>query len=781
MRHHHRIGRAACGVCLLPFLLLAMLVMVGPAAAAPTEETLGLDELRAHLESGPLDGYMKTAMSGYVVVEIPVTVHALVEDAWGSLILFEATGPEIERIGGIALGMSGSPVYVDAGAGPKLVGAVSYGDQFTLGGMGLATPIEYMADLQATYAEEPAVAVGTYDLTEPVATDQGRVSSVVIARSAGAAESLEADAGQTVMAPLALVEIGGLRPQSRAYQALAARLERNGLTVRPAAGGGVWEGPPAPALEAGSPCVAMFSRGTVWFGAAGTVTYVDGDTALLFGHPLWWVGPTEAALHAGYVSGVWPSLLAPYKLVAPRDEKGTVVQDRYWGVVARLDRSPDMVPVTTHAVYPVESVEVTDQSSVSQWLLTQPYYFEAAPYVTLYALTAANDIEYYAGSAETTTRVVVSDATGTYVIERDNLWDTGADVAMEATLDVYSMLVPLADDADGVLRPHVESIELDATVSPQRRSARIAGLVLPRGLAVGDNPVVVQYYAYGSAELQAVEGTLTLPRGVARSGTLAVRPSSWGMWEDYDDEYEPDTSPPQTLAELVDEVNASPANSDLTVVFEPDYFAVDPVSVEARLATPCVFGNELWAETARVRVEADRATVPFGGGVVVSGAVAAVDGEVKLDVLRLDAGRTEETYVKTITAWGDGGSARFSTKVGDLRRNTRIIMRTRPTSQYLTANGIVSVKVRAAVSLRAERLATGARLTVKARPVAASGTVLLEKLRDGRWVVIRSAPRAPDQTITFRVGSGTHALRARFVNGDICANGVSPVVTVRAD
>jgi len=108
-------------------------------------------------------------------------------------------------------------------------------------------------------------------------------------------------------------------------------------------------------------------------------------------------------------------------------------------------------------------------------------------------------------------------------------------------------------------------------------------------------------------------------------------------------------------------------------------------------------------------------------------------------------------------------------------------VRTRPTSQYLTANGVVSVKVRAAVSLRAERLATGARLTVGVRPVAATGTVLLERFEGGRWVVIRSAPRAPDQTITFRVGSGTHVLRARFVNGDICASGVSPVLTVRAD
>jgi len=778
MERPRHLVHGAVRVCLALLALSAMLVLAGPATAAPPDETLSLDQLRARLEAGPLDGFMKTSMSGYAVEEVPVTVYALVEDAWGSLILFEATGPEIERIGGIALGMSGSPVYVDDAAGARLIGAVSYGDSFTLGGMGLATPIEYMSDLQAAYLKEPSSIAGTYDLDEAVETGHGRLTSVVIAPSAAAGERVEAVAGESVMAPLALVEIGGLRPQSRAYQALAARLERSGLTVRPASGAGVWDGPPAPPLEAGSPCVAMFSRGTVWFGAAGTVTYVDGDSALLFGHPLWWVGATEAALHAGYVSGVWPSLLAPYKLVAPRDEKGTVVQDRYWGVAARLDQAPDMVPVTTHAVYPDEGIEVTDQSSVSQWLLTQPYYFEAAPSVTMYALTAADDVEYYAGSAATTTRVVVSDDTGSYVLERANLWDTGDDVAMEACGDLYSFLGALADDADGVLRPHVDSIELDASISPRRRSARIAGVVLPEGLFVGDNPVVVQYYSYGSGELQSLQGTLTLPRGVARSGTLSVAPSSWEAWDD--DWYEFDGSPPQTLAELADELNAGAANSDLTVTFEPDY-ALEPVTVAARLATPWVFANEYWGETARVRVAADRTTVPFGGSVRLSGAVEAVDGAIRLDVLRRDAGRTGETFVKTITAWGDGGAARFTTKVSDLRRTTRIVVRTHPTSEYLSANGVVSVKVRAAVGLRAEPLSSGARLTVKVRPLAASGTVLLERLKDGRWVVVRSVPRAPSETVTFRVGPGTHVLRARFVEGDICANGVSPVLTVRAD
>ena len=41
--------------------------------------------------------------------------------------------------------MSGSPIYVVDDGVAKLIGALSYGHVFTLGGTGLATPIEYMA------------------------------------------------------------------------------------------------------------------------------------------------------------------------------------------------------------------------------------------------------------------------------------------------------------------------------------------------------------------------------------------------------------------------------------------------------------------------------------------------------------------------------------------------------------------------------------------------------------------------------------------------------------
>lgn len=768
------------------FLLVLFLVLLAfsPAAfAGPPDPTLSLDELRTRLESGtPVVGYMKTTMKGYAVEEIPLTVEGLVEDSWGTLILFEATGEAIERIGGIALGMSGSPVYVSDGGVFKLVGAVSYGDSFTLGGMGMATPIEYMSAIQDTHVSVGKPKVGTYRLAQPLETENGRVASVVIARNAKAAARVDAAAGQTVMAPLALMEIGGLRPQSRAFKELAAQLERSGLNVRAASGSGAWTGDPAPPLVAGSPCVVMFSTGGVWFGGAGTVTYVDGDTALMFGHPAWWVGSTEASLNAGYVAGVWPSALAPYKLIAPRDAKGAVTQDRYWGVLGLLGQQPDMFPVRTHAVYPAEGREATDSSSVSQWFVTQPSYYDIPAYVATSALTAANDAESYPGSAQTTTTVRVSDGTGSYTIERDNLWDTGDDVAWEATWDVDTIMAALTANPDGVLHPRVESIDLEASVLPTRKSARFADVVLPNGLRTGENQIIVKCYPYGSSEVEEIPGTLTLPKGMSTSGWISVVPGSWGSWYDdfdYDYEGQADLDPPKTLAEVVDELNSSVANNDLLVAFEPRGARSPSDVAEARISTPYVFRGEFYRSTARVTVRASRSTVPFEGSVSLAGFVLGVQDNVKLDILRRDAGKTGETYVKTVTAFADGGQAFFRTTVGGLKRTTSIIARTHATPAYLPGSDSARVKVSALVGLHVTKTRTSAKLSVRVRPTAAVGKVRLERRIGGRWVVRNSKTKATNKSVLFTLGRGTHKVRVRFYNGDICAPGLSKTITVR--
>lgn len=239
MNHVSRRLRSRTRLLLLAVLMALTVLTIGvsPAAAGPPDPTLNLTELQALLtNSGPLDGHMKTVLKGTAVTDIPVKALAIVEgQAWGKLIMIESTDQAIIDIGGIASGMSGSPVYVNDNGVDKLIGAVSWGADFSLRGTGMATPIEYMTSLQTSYAglgaapggagKAAASASKTVALRAPVDTAcAGKVDSLVLARSAKTAAGITARSGQIVMHPLGLAVIGGISPNSTAYKSLAARL-----------------------------------------------------------------------------------------------------------------------------------------------------------------------------------------------------------------------------------------------------------------------------------------------------------------------------------------------------------------------------------------------------------------------------------------------------------------------------------------------------------------------------------------------------------------------------
>ena len=794
----HR-DRAGGRTGLLVVLVVAVLGLVSAPGvqAAPPPPTMDLTELRQALESGPLSGHMLTTMKGTTPEEIPLQVESLVDYSDGSLILFEALGPQIDAIGGIAAGMSGSPVYVDDGGVDKLVGALSYGDIFTLNGLGLATPIEYMAAIEDAYpvralssfAKPRPPEAGVYELSRPASGPAGKVTSVVVAPSVKAASRVDAAAAQAVMAPLGILEIGGARPGSAAFKAAAAKFAGTGLLVKAAPGDGAWAGAPTPALEGGSPCAILFSQGAVWVGAAGTVTYVDGDTALLFGHPFEQLGPIDAALTGGNVDGVWASGISPYKLISPRDVKGTCVQDRMWGVAARLDQQPDFFPLSTTVTG--GRAPVSDVSLVSEWLVTSQVWPELPGDIAGEIARGALDQSSYPGSAETTTTVVVSDPTGTYTVEQDDLWTSSYNAAGLVGMDAGSIVWALVENPDGVLQARIESVAVDAAISPLQRSARIVDVTMPDGIATGDNPVRITYYRYGSSVLQTLDATLTIPKGMELMGRLRVTSAAYDPWDDYyyeDEGYasralargatEQDAAP-LTLSELVDELNAEPANSDLLVSYTPlggedeeDYTSgSEPDGAEAVVPTGYVFSDSFYASTARLTVQARPRKVAFGGAVSLSGMVLA-DHTVPVGIYRQDAGAATATLVTTVTATPEDGVATFAAEVGALKRNATLIARVGPVDGSLPGSATAPVKVSARVTLSGT-----SRLTVSVRPGDADGTAKLQRKRGGAWVGFKTV-KVTDGVGSVRLPKGTHTLRAVFSGSTICAPGTSRPYTV---
>ena len=137
----------------LVLTLVVLATLAAPAMAAPAEPTISLSDLEAKLASGPMAGYFLTVVGGTTQdpQQIPATVLSVVPNQTvdGALILFEASGPVIDKAGGVASGMSGSPLYVDDGGVFKLAGAVSYGPAYSA--LALATPIEYMSAIQTDF------------------------------------------------------------------------------------------------------------------------------------------------------------------------------------------------------------------------------------------------------------------------------------------------------------------------------------------------------------------------------------------------------------------------------------------------------------------------------------------------------------------------------------------------------------------------------------------------------------------------------------------------------
>lgn len=121
-------------------LICALVVFLAPAehsaasTFSPSVSVLGVESLRPGMK-----GYALTVVSGRNIVRFPVEIVSVIPGKGipRHLIMIKASGSVIEKTGGIAAGMSGSPVYVNG----KLIGAIGYGWNFSEHTLGLVTPL----------------------------------------------------------------------------------------------------------------------------------------------------------------------------------------------------------------------------------------------------------------------------------------------------------------------------------------------------------------------------------------------------------------------------------------------------------------------------------------------------------------------------------------------------------------------------------------------------------------------------------------------------------------
>lgn len=246
-----------------------------------------------------MQGMGKTVIQGDTIEEFNVEILGVSgTETSGYSIFVRLYGPLIEKTGGVAQGMSGSPVYVDG----RLVGAVAFGKTFNDPHYCFLTPIGNMLQL----IDEPAVKPHNW-----------------------------LPKGTSLMA-------GGFTPFGLEY--LQEKLTPLGLdTMGAGSAGGVGS---SKALEPGSAVGAAIMQGDLTLGALGTVTWTDAQGKILaFGHPFMQRGNSNFFMNKAWVLGCIPNMQSSYKVGNIGEAIGTFTQDRASGIGGAVGKLPETIPV----------------------------------------------------------------------------------------------------------------------------------------------------------------------------------------------------------------------------------------------------------------------------------------------------------------------------------------------------------------------------------------------------------------------------------------------------
>jgi hypothetical protein len=301
---------------LLLLLLSTFVLMAGAAFPSGFVVPGGILDTGS-LKEG-LKGVAYTVVKGDKIVSFPVTVLSVLPSSKTprSLILIKASGPVIERTGGIAAGMSGSPVFIDG----KLIGAIGYGWGFSEHEMGLVTPISEMGEIWNRPDRIPSIDLPGLKLEDPASTDI-RVSGTDPSRI----EILpDGKASGDLSSPLT-----GSGYSSRSAKRIEEILGRPVILIPGAAGDSSIPVEYSPVLEPGEAVSVLVAWGDVSLAATGTLTAVSNDGRFLaFAHPFTNRGAVAFPLARAWIHEVVPSLDTPFKIGTPTSIVGTVTQDR---------------------------------------------------------------------------------------------------------------------------------------------------------------------------------------------------------------------------------------------------------------------------------------------------------------------------------------------------------------------------------------------------------------------------------------------------------------------
>lgn len=543
------------------FMLFWAIFLGGNALA---EEFISLGEIRPGMK-----GYGLTVVQGREISRFEVEVVGVLDEPGerNDFIVVRVSGEAIRRSGGIAQGMSGSPIYLEE----KLAGALSRAATWSLDRerpLGLVTPIHAMLSLLSELEGE---------LPVPEDSDLRAlgIERVLLVR----APPERIPEGTIVAWPVSVpILVSGLSPRNVRF--LAEGLDFSGIgsplldllppwqrrlpgffelgfsRVMAAPAGSADE---ALAFQPGAPVGVALTTGDFVVGALGTVTLVEDEKILAFGHPFLHSGSCSYFLTGADVLDTVAAYDVSYKFGTIGDVRGGIYVDRWAGIAGRTDRVPSSVATEI-------AVQGEGQGRLSTKIVDEPRFLPLLFYAA--GVEAVDEALNRVGPGTARVKYRISGRGLSRPFERENVFLSTADIAVYVPLEAALILDILSYNE--FCDPLFTAVNLEATVSPEFLALEILDLsVGGSAYQPGDTVQFTVLLRTWRGETRSLEGSIRIPPDLKTPYVVlraygGPRPREKG-----------EPSPVfKSLEDVLDYIDSVPTYDVLTV----ELFAVDPIS-----------------------------------------------------------------------------------------------------------------------------------------------------------------------------------------------------------
>lgn len=483
-------------------LCLTGALLVSSVAVAALPEIIGLKELQPGMWG---TGYTVIDASGEIRPFDVQVVGILGDNSKMSAkrILVNLSGPLIEETGGAISGMSGSPIYFNG----RLAGALSagYTDMYPTQRI-MLTPIEDMlkiwdypdtrnktrmpqldlaqmkAEREKFQADQEAKAKEGKEPAEEKAAEEAAAQSEEHEEQAGA----EAQDEETATDEEAEVESGSEAPLEHKTTYFASGFGAQGLKMLQSKmsplgiqvdydntwdnGVSMMSVRPNAVLQPGSPVGVAMSIGDFTFGSMGTVTAVDGNRVLAFGHSYTHRGNVNYFMTDADVISTIHGPTSGMKLGNVQGIIGRVNQDRQDGIGGILGQFPQTVPVIVTVHDKDTGREITYNTMVAY---DEEVLAALAPVVVYSSINTTLDRQ------DASTASLQFSLRSSYgkdgLISRRNMFYDGGDVAKVAVTELNDILAVILGNKEK--EADMLDLKVDVTIDKGRKTATLVSAV----------------------------------------------------------------------------------------------------------------------------------------------------------------------------------------------------------------------------------------------------------------------------------------------------------------